>query len=198
MTSAAPTPALLEHELSRLVDKRPEVDVIGFRGSWSGPETLRVGRRTCRVVWCPSALAFREELADHGRKDGELLVLFTERPDTELGADVLARLPRQRLQPLDVWSLLEDAFGANRFDRAVSKPGAAGFTVGMPNYPAVYAIRAYTDLLAQKQAKFAEDAAPVFGISQDEIVAPFQKHPGRKCEALGERNADLDLAAPHP
>ena len=35
-----------------------------------------------------------------------------------------------------------NAFEADRFERAVSRPGAGGFTVGMPNYPAVYAIRA--------------------------------------------------------
>lgn len=40
------------------------------------------------------------------------------------------------------WFNLEDAFGPTRFERAVSKPGAAGFAVGMPNFPAIYAIRA--------------------------------------------------------
>jgi selenocysteine lyase/cysteine desulfurase len=40
------------------------------------------------------------------------------------------------------WFHLEDAFGPNRFARAVSRPGAASFAVGMPNYPAIYAIRA--------------------------------------------------------
>jgi len=44
--------------------------------------------------------------------------------------------------PAGGWFNLEDPFGTNRFDKAVSKPGAASFTVGMPNYPAVYAIRA--------------------------------------------------------
>ena len=44
--------------------------------------------------------------------------------------------------PAGGWFNLEDPFGPNRFDKAVSKPGAASFTVGMPNYPAVYAIRA--------------------------------------------------------
>jgi selenocysteine lyase/cysteine desulfurase len=44
--------------------------------------------------------------------------------------------------PAGGWFNIEDAFGANRFEKAVSKPGAASFTVGMPNYPAVYAIRA--------------------------------------------------------
>ncbi len=44
--------------------------------------------------------------------------------------------------PAGGWFNLEDPFGPERFERAVSKPGAAGFTVGMPNFPAVYAIRA--------------------------------------------------------
>ena len=37
---------------------------------------------------------------------------------------------------------LENAFGADRFESAVSKPGAASFAVGMPNFPAVYAVHA--------------------------------------------------------
>jgi cysteine desulfurase/selenocysteine lyase len=49
--------------------------------------------------------------------------------------------------PAGGWFNLEDAFGADRFIRAVSKPGAAGFTVGMPNFPAVYCIRAALDYL---------------------------------------------------
>ena len=44
--------------------------------------------------------------------------------------------------PAGGWFNLEDAFGLTRFERAVSKPGAAGFAVGMPNFPAIYAIRA--------------------------------------------------------
>lgn len=49
--------------------------------------------------------------------------------------------------PAGGWFNLEDAFGAARFDKAVSKPGAASFSVGMPNYPAAYAIRAALDYL---------------------------------------------------
>ena len=44
--------------------------------------------------------------------------------------------------PVGGWFNLQDAFGSERFDQVVVKPGAAGFTVGMPNFPAVYAIRA--------------------------------------------------------
>src|SRR5262245_36640862 len=49
--------------------------------------------------------------------------------------------------PAGGWFNLEDPFGPNRFEKAVSKPGAAGFTVGMPNYPAIYAIRAALDYI---------------------------------------------------
>ncbi len=49
--------------------------------------------------------------------------------------------------PAGGWFNLEDAFGPARFERAVSKPGAAGFSVGMPNYPAVYATRAALDYI---------------------------------------------------
>src|SRR5262245_13840228 len=44
--------------------------------------------------------------------------------------------------PAGGWFHLEDAFGPGRFTTAVSRPGAASFMVGMPNYPAVYVIRA--------------------------------------------------------
>jgi cysteine desulfurase / selenocysteine lyase len=49
--------------------------------------------------------------------------------------------------PAGGWFHLEDAFGPNRFERAVSRPGAPGFAVGMPNFPAIYAIRAALEYL---------------------------------------------------
>ncbi|QDT96308.1 aminotransferase class V-fold PLP-dependent enzyme [Gimesia aquarii] len=49
--------------------------------------------------------------------------------------------------PAGGWFNLKDAFGDRRFEKAESLPGAASFTVGMPNYPAVYAIRAALDYI---------------------------------------------------
>jgi cysteine desulfurase/selenocysteine lyase len=49
--------------------------------------------------------------------------------------------------PAGGWFNLDDPFGPNRFGPAVSKAGAASFAVGMPNYPAVYAIRAGLEYL---------------------------------------------------
>ncbi|MBX3442332.1 MAG: aminotransferase class V-fold PLP-dependent enzyme [Planctomyces sp.] len=63
----------------------------------------------------------------------------------------LVGVPRSRERdwtvPAGGWFHLENAFGPRRFEAAVSKPGAAGFAVGMPNFPAVYAIRAALDYL---------------------------------------------------
>lgn len=44
--------------------------------------------------------------------------------------------------PAGGWFHLEDIFGPERFTRVASRPGAISFSVGMPNYPAIYAIRA--------------------------------------------------------
>lgn len=55
---------------------------------------------------------------------------------------VPAHRSRQWTVPAGGWFHLQDAFGADRFERAASRPGAASFGVGMPNYPAIYAIRA--------------------------------------------------------
>jgi selenocysteine lyase/cysteine desulfurase len=49
--------------------------------------------------------------------------------------------------PAGGWFNLEDPFGPDRFERVRSLPGAASFTVGMPNYPAIYAIRAGLDYI---------------------------------------------------
>lgn len=61
--------------------------------------------------------------------------------------------------PAGGWYHLEDPFGPERFARAVSRPGAAGFTVGMPNFPAVYAIRAALEYLRGVGVAAIEQAA---------------------------------------
>ncbi len=49
--------------------------------------------------------------------------------------------------PAGGWFNLQDPFGPERFTRAQSMAGAASFSVGMPNYPAIYAIRAALDYI---------------------------------------------------
>lgn len=78
--------------------------------------------------------------------DVDLIISSTHKWILSTHGGGLVGVPKRRADewtvPAGGWFHLQDAFRAERFDRAVSKPGAAGFTVGMPNYAAVYAIRA--------------------------------------------------------
>jgi cysteine desulfurase/selenocysteine lyase len=78
--------------------------------------------------------------------DADLIVSSTHKWILATHGGGLVGVPNRRERdwtvPAGGWFNLEDPFGASRFERAVNRPGAASFTVGMPNYPAVYAIRA--------------------------------------------------------
>jgi selenocysteine lyase/cysteine desulfurase len=66
------------------------------------------------------------------------------------GIVAIPKSMRDRIQvPAGGWLHIEDAFGPKRFEKATSKFGAAGFSVGMPNFPAVYALRAALNFMNQ-------------------------------------------------
>ena len=58
----------------------------------------------------------------------------------------LVGVPAARAADLTVpaggWFNIENAFESDRFEHVVTRPGAASFCVGMPNYPAAYAVNA--------------------------------------------------------
>lgn len=75
-------------------------------------------------------------------------------------------IPRRRSARLTSraggWLHLSNAFAADRFVRADRKPGAASFSVGMPNFPAVYALGAALQYIeAVGVAKIARHADPL-------------------------------------
>ncbi|MCZ2343835.1 MAG: aminotransferase class V-fold PLP-dependent enzyme [Bacteroidales bacterium] len=75
----------------------------------------------------------------------------------------LVGVPQARAEawtaPAGGWFNLRDAFGPDRFTRAESLQGAASFTVGMPNFPAVYAIRAGLEYIQSVGVEAIEKAA---------------------------------------
>jgi selenocysteine lyase/cysteine desulfurase len=85
--------------------------------------------------------------------------------------------------PAGGWFNLQDAFGPHRFEQAVSLPGAASFTVGMPNYPALYAIRAGLEYIQNIRVEAVAAAAqPLMeacleGVSKlpVELLTPLEK-----------------------
>ena len=78
--------------------------------------------------------------------DVDLIVSSTHKWILSSHGGGLVGVPSARAAELTVpaggWLHLQDAFGAQRFESAVSRPGAASYAVGMPNFPAIYAIRA--------------------------------------------------------
>jgi len=75
----------------------------------------------------------------------------------------LVGIPQERAGALTVpaggWFNLQDPFGPDRFKQAVAKPGAQSFMVGMPNFPAVYAIRAALEYIQRVGVHNIDEAA---------------------------------------
>ncbi|MCF6311032.1 MAG: aminotransferase class V-fold PLP-dependent enzyme [Verrucomicrobiales bacterium] len=60
------------------------------------------------------------------------------------------------------WFHLDNAFDADRFEQADVKSGATSFSVGMPNFPAIYALRAGMDYIQSVGvAQIASHADPL-------------------------------------
>jgi len=65
----------------------------------------------------------------------------------------LVGVPRARTEawtsPAGGWYNLQNPFEGDAGDRAVSKPGAESYMAGMPNFPAVYAVRAALEYITK-------------------------------------------------
>jgi hypothetical protein len=111
------TATLIAAKLRAVLDRRPDARVVAIgAGGWPGEDEVDVGGRTVRVMWCPSPLAVREVLASPGPG---CTVIVTPCDRTDLGVDVLARLERATVLPLDRWQIVEDMFSAHGIDRRV-------------------------------------------------------------------------------
>lgn len=87
----------------------------------------------------------------------------------------LVGVPKEQAETWTVpsagWFHLQDPFGADRFSHAAPKPGAASFMVGMPNYPAIYAIRAAIDYLnAVGVERIAAATRPLVEYCREELA----------------------------
>ena len=79
-------------------------------------------------------------------QDVDLIVSSTHKWILASHGGGLVGVPRGRAEQLTVraggWFNLENAFAPDRFERTVTRSGAASFMAGMPNYPAIYSIEA--------------------------------------------------------
>jgi hypothetical protein len=116
--------------------------VFGFRGDggWSGAPTLDIDGESYVVAPCRSTLEVRERLAQ-AEDDGQRLILITALSESELGEDVVARLARRRLAPIDPWEGAVRLFLASKADPRLRREGwmASALVESAPpsGYPAV-------------------------------------------------------------
>lgn len=87
---------------------------------WDGPAEPAWGEgRTAGIAVAPSPLAVHELVLDHlaARRPGPpVLVVLTDREQHELDPAILARVHKLRIDTVDGWDVVREAFGARQID----------------------------------------------------------------------------------
>src|SRR6266571_8397307 len=121
--TAAPTFSQIKAQVTAIRQKVPNERVIGIRaaGRWTGERLKQDGQDTFRIEQCDSPLHMRMTLQDD---DGSAItVLITSLEEGELGDDILVRLARCRLFPIDSWQIVKLLFQARTIDPRVTQHG---------------------------------------------------------------------------
>ncbi|KOV50357.1 bacteriophage resistance protein [Streptomyces sp. AS58] len=99
---------------------RRRVVLLRSAPQWDGPAEPAWGEgRTAGVAVAPSPLAVHELVLDHlaGRRRGPaVLVVLTDREQGELDPAILARVHKLRVDTVDSWDVVREAFGARQID----------------------------------------------------------------------------------
>ena len=133
-SSFAPTRRLISAQVAAILNKDAGAPAIGIKAEAPSDlgDLLRVENRDLAVVRCESVLELREKLAFLDPSNGPL-VIVTTLDDRELGFDVLARLAKRRLFPIDPWQLVKEEFRAQYVDaRIVRHPWVAQAILDAP------------------------------------------------------------------
>lgn len=115
--SLVPTAAQIRAQVSAVLEKIAQAQVIGIKAPLSVEiaDSLRIGETELPVARCDSVLEIRERMEDVAEQ-GTPMVLLTPLGEAELGADVVARLARRQLFPIEPWQLVKDCFRARFVD----------------------------------------------------------------------------------
>ena len=119
--TTAPTFSQIKAQVAAIRQKVPQARVIGIRaaGQWTGERLKQDGHETFRIEQCDSPLQMRLVLQDH--HDSVVTILITGMEERELGDDILVRLARRRLFPLDSWQIVKLLFQARAIDPRVTR-----------------------------------------------------------------------------
>ncbi|MFG1792089.1 BREX-2 system phosphatase PglZ [Nocardia sp. NPDC049149] len=113
------------HGLTDALAGRGERTVVLLRAEpdWEGPAELAIGDRHARVAPAPSALAVHELVLRHLETDGapQVLVIFTDCEHEDLDPAILARTHRKRINLVDRWDIVRNAFGSTGIDEWIKR-----------------------------------------------------------------------------
>ncbi|MEU5210134.1 BREX-2 system phosphatase PglZ [Streptomyces sp. NPDC020742] len=106
---------------SRLGDGAVRVLLLRAAPAWDGPAVQRTaGGLQVRVAVAPSVLAVHEQILSHldaaTPPDPKVLVVLTDREDTDLDPGLLARVYGGRIRCVDNWEVVQEAFDARGLD----------------------------------------------------------------------------------
>jgi hypothetical protein len=111
-----------QSSLARTLSGRDQRRVVLLRSAprWDGPVDHAWGEGlSVRIAAAPSPLAVHELVLDHladAAGGVALLVVLTDREESELDPAILARTHKQRIGTVDSWDVVRDAFGAHQLD----------------------------------------------------------------------------------
>lgn len=108
--------------------------------------------------------------------DADIVISSTHKWTLGIHGGCIVGIPARHAQDLTThaggWFHLQNAFDSDRFERAVPKAGAASFSVGMPNFVALYALNASLRYLHDiGVAEIERQANPLVTQTRDGLLA---------------------------
>jgi selenocysteine lyase/cysteine desulfurase len=171
--------ALRVEDLKRLLGPRTRLVTVSLVSFYNG-FLLPLAEVVQTVRACSDALLAVDVTQALGRIPLELggvdlIVSSTHKWILASHGGGLVGVPKARARewtvPAGGWFNLEDAFGPARFERAISRPGAASFMVGMPSFPAIYAVRTALSYIQDIGVAAIDNAArPLVQACLDELA----------------------------
>jgi len=120
MTVAAISPQQLRSLVEDKWQRDKEAPAVGLHitTAWRGPAEVEFDFGKASVVRADTVFQVREALLS-AESQNRRIILLTKLQYTDLGQDVVARLARCRLFPIDDWASLCALFRAKELDRSI-------------------------------------------------------------------------------
>lgn len=137
--------------LEPLLNERTRLVQISLVSFYNGHRIAWPSLRNAVRRLAPNALISVDVTQALGRVvldcgDADIVISSTHKWTLGVHGGCIIGIPQKNAERLTThaggWMHLHNAFDADRFDRAVTKTGAASFSVGMPNFAALYALNA--------------------------------------------------------